>query len=347
MARNNNTRRKQETFWGQTKEIMVILSIIFLVRTFGFGLYQVPTGSMETTMLCGERFFADKFTPLFKNFKHNDIISMNEPTYKYSKNWMKKLWQKYVWGPSNWTKRIIGTPGDTIRGTLEDGKTIIYRNGKKLEETYVNQYPLIGIWNMNPLKAYENFRKDLGVAAQLENEDLLQKVASQSFDRYCSMRSYDPAVPYNKQPFYSMSEKAICKGFGQLGKNEPILIYPNDAIPAQPSKLIRKGNSYWSSSDEFYVELGDNEFWVMGDNRRNSYDSRFFGPVKKENIHGKVIFRILSIMPPAFQSSYDSNGSIITQAWNWISTSLFGDLILHPISFWQRIRWKRCMRTIH
>jgi len=54
--------KNKSIFWSSIAEFIALLMIIFLIRTIGFGLYQVPTGSMETTMLVGERFFADKFT---------------------------------------------------------------------------------------------------------------------------------------------------------------------------------------------------------------------------------------------------------------------------------------------
>ncbi len=38
----------------------------------------------------------------------------------------------------------------------------------------------------------------------------------------------------------------------------------------------------------FYYELKKDEFFVLGDNRGNSEDSRFFGPIKKEQITGIV-----------------------------------------------------------
>ena len=40
------------------------------------------------------------------------------------------------------------------------------------------------------------------------------------------------------------------------------------------------------------VTLGHDQYWVMGDNRGNSKDSRVFGPIKKNEIVGRVFFRI-------------------------------------------------------
>ena len=43
---------------------------------------------------------------------------------------------------------------------------------------------------------------------------------------------------------------------------------------------------------EFSDTMGENEYFVMGDNRNNSTDSRFFGPIQKSDILGKVVIQI-------------------------------------------------------
>lgn len=44
-------------------------------------------------------------------------------------------------------------------------------------------------------------------------------------------------------------------------------------------------------SVQYPLTLKENEYFIMGDNRNRSLDSRYFGPVNKESIAGKVVFR--------------------------------------------------------
>lgn len=311
-------RKKHKSPLEQWIEVVVVvLPLVFLIRTFVFGLYVVPSGSMETTMLVGERFYADKFTPWFTSIKRGEIISLNDPTYKYSNSRLKNLFQRYVWGPSNWTKRVIGIPGDHVKGVIEDGHPVIYLNEKKLEEPYVNKYPLIYAW-LGHIPTFQDLRTGRF------NWDI---------------RSFDPSKPYDKQPFYLMDDRLVISD-----KSE---IYPDVPYSEKFAAYLDYPNTpMLDGSDEFDHQLGPDEFWVMGDNRKCSRDSRSWGKLdqRKVAIHGRIKFRFFSIQ--------------YTKPWSWqpipgISWLKFDeswvilDLILHPIDFWKRIRWNRCFGKIN
>jgi len=90
--------------------------------------------------------------------------------------------------------------------------------------------------------------------------------------------------------------------------------------------MTNSGTPVYDDKDIFDIYLKDNQYWVMGDNRCGSEDSRFWGPLDGSQIHAKIVFRIWSI---------DSNSS-----W-WIF-----DLLRYPIDFFKKVRWSRCVQSV-
>jgi len=315
--------RKQSKFVRNVIEFIGLLGLVFLVRTFGFGLYQVPSGSMETTMLVGERFAADKCTYLFRAPKRGEIIAFNDTTYAYSTGRFMNLFEHYVYGPSNITKRVIGLPGDIVEGKVEDNKPVIYINGQKLDEPYLNKYPLLNVYceDKNVLIAQIDREISGLLRGRAVDPIILDTYRVQKLAYHIKTVSYDAAFSYSSQPFYRVKSDRIVTDMD----GNPLLIYPDTVVP-QSIERITRGKSYWQGSDDFYVELAEDEFWVMGDNRLGSKDSRWFGPIKHNLIHGRIVFRIWSVNSD--------------ESW-WIL-----DLMRHPIDFWQRVRWSRFFQIL-
>ena len=98
------------------KEIMswvipfaIALVAALLIKNFLIINADVPTGSMENTILPGDRFIGNRLAYVFGEPKRGDIVVFRYPDDES---------EIYV-------KRVIGLPGDTI--DIEDGK--IYING--------------------------------------------------------------------------------------------------------------------------------------------------------------------------------------------------------------------------
>jgi signal peptidase I len=97
--------------------VIAVVIVLFLNR-FIFILVTVPTGSMETTIMPGDRLYVNKLFNI-KDVKRGDILVF------YSDEMDARL-----------VKRLIGLPGETVE-INENGEVSI--NGEKLKEPYVSQ----------------------------------------------------------------------------------------------------------------------------------------------------------------------------------------------------------------
>jgi signal peptidase I len=67
-------------------------------------------------------------------------------------------------------------------------------------------------------------------------------------------------------------------------------VYVNGKLLKEPYLPLRERTfAYDVESEDEYFCLGTNQFFVMGDNRGNSCDSRSFGPIPRESILGRII----------------------------------------------------------
>jgi signal peptidase I len=322
-------KNAKKSFSEQIIESCFILIVIFAIRTVFFGLYQVPSGSMEVTMLVGESFVADKFTYWVREPRRGEIIAFNDPLYEYSKNKLVHLFEQYVWGPSNWTKRVIGVPGDVVEGRIENGVPQVLVNGQLLDEPYLNKYPLAHVWTEDPTKFREQIQYELSSVSRTSQLDssVIDNIVLRKWISKTTLRSYDPNRGLYEQPFYRMDERRMIRQQdGSL-----VLVMPGTEIASRHHQMMADQPTAdtvrrWNSSDVFYVELGPDEYWCMGDNRLGSKDCRYFGPIKKKYIHARVRFRLFSV--------------------DTLNDYIVLDFLQHPIDIFTRIRWRRFFQFI-
>lgn len=153
--------------------LVIVLGGVWLLRSYVIAPYEIPSGSMEDTIMVGDKVFSEKVSYYQKGVCSGDIVTFEDPEV-----------------PSRTLiKRCIATAGDTV--DLVDG--VVYVNGSALSESYAHgsSYPLETV---------------VGVEI-----------------------SYPYTVP-------------------------------------------------------------EGSIWVMGDNRENSADSRYFGPVPESSVSGHACF---------------------------------------------------------
>ncbi len=112
-----------------------------------------------------------------------------------------------------------------------------------------------------------------------------------------------------------------------------------DEFPSVPPAVEPGATEGWSVEFPSHIENGDlvvppGKYFMMGDNRHNSLDSRYWGFVPRENIIGRPLFNYWSFETP--ESEYESSGVGHSVAW-------LGHVALH---FLTETRWKRTLHPV-
>lgn len=113
-------RRRAAVEW--TVLILAALLIAFLIKTFLFQAFYIPSESMVPTLRVGDRVLVNKLSYDLHDVHRGDIVVFKAPRAAQSGN-IEDL-----------VKRVIGLPGDTVEAR-EDGR--VYVNDHLLEEPYL------------------------------------------------------------------------------------------------------------------------------------------------------------------------------------------------------------------
>ncbi len=115
------------------------------------------------------------------------------------------------------------------------------------------------------------------------------------------------------EPTYHDGDKLIVLFTDRVNENDIVICWsdpldeylvkrvigvPGDVIEIKNGALYRNGNRVyeayikdviWDLESDESITLGDDEFFLLGDNRNDSIDSRNLGAIERDDIFGKVL----------------------------------------------------------
>ena len=215
---------RQPTWIEYSGSFFPVIALVFVLRSFLYEPFKIPSSSMVPTLLVGDLILVNKFTYGIRlPIVNKKIVDVNNPqrgdvmVFKYPND----MSQDYI-------KRVVGVPGDTI--VYENKRLTV--NGKPVTYSVLDDY----LDDESPVYHKQLVENLNGVPHRILNSDNKPGIEVGIVENFPKREACDFSY-----------EKFTC------------------TVPA--------GN-----------------YFMMGDNRDHSLDSRYWGFVPDKNIVGKAFF---------------------------------------------------------
>ncbi|MDR2635581.1 MAG: signal peptidase I [Campylobacteraceae bacterium] len=260
-----------------TGTIIIVLFVIFFIAQ----AFIIPSASMQNSLLIGDFLFAKKFsygvaipripfsnTPVFPDiFDNGHIIEGKRPQRGDIVIFLNPLNNN-----ENYVKRCFAVGGDEV---IYKGDTF-YLHPNEGDEYIQKNYPsneiieIFGkLWVKNPyVKQYP------GIRYEPNARTMMNMIAWENNPWHSGRKIAMSKISADElEPFEYALQRVSIPYQNPYGKNEI-----KTAIVDIPD------------FNAFYIEIPQDEFFMIGDNRDNSQDSRFFGSIPYRLIVGKPWF---------------------------------------------------------
>ena len=304
-------------FIKEIKSLFVlILAILFLKETV-VELYIVPTSSMEKNILRGDMLIGSRYIygmkvpqkiwvpftaisiptflpdyrfPAFKEVERDDVVVFEYPrdnVYKY-------------------VKRCIGIPGDKIkiinRSVFVNNEEYLLPDGGQFSsknptsESYIDESIFMNLGNKDNLK-------ELIIPSKGDIYNIDEEMNWELIIPLLLFEGNKVELVFNDQKLTFTNEDPYDL-YRRTGDREVF----DDFVPQPNASLINPWMSLMKKEYLKYLKINDlsindidtytlkqNYYWMMGDNRDNSEDSRFWGFVPESHILGQPVITWFSL----------------------------------------------------
>jgi signal peptidase I len=143
--KRKHARSRKRSFWRDLLVIVVAaLALTILLKAFVVQVFSIPTGSMENTLMPGDRILVSKIVYRFRPIARGDVVVFSgagswDPPVPAPSNPLERIWDDAVnlvgiAGPeTDYVKRVIGLPGDHVVCCNASGQVTV--NGVPLSES--------------------------------------------------------------------------------------------------------------------------------------------------------------------------------------------------------------------
>ena len=318
-AKKKKKKAKQATgpvsaFWGLFKTLGIAVGIAIVIRTFLFEPFSIPSASMYPGLLVGDYLFVSKYSYGYSNYSY----PLSPDLYKgrimegQPKRGDVVVFRQPVNTSRDFIKRVVGLPGDRIEyrgGILHINDQPVRR---KLERKAWGYIDFAYLDDGTVIRQFGRPVRQL-VVGVLYREWLPGESASEGHHILLCGRGV-------RIPFSLMDADKKWQDAGNKKETGPLARWVRD-------QLDRRAGRDWQNScgrqndpearNERFPPVRKGHYFMMGDNRDNSTDSRLtLGQVPFANLIGRAEFRFFS-----------SDGTArLWEVWKWPSAIRFGRL---------------------
>jgi signal peptidase I len=228
--------------------LVIVWSIALALglRLYVVEAFKIPASSMCPTLQIGDHVLVDKVTRYFRAPRRGDVVVFVYPC---------DTKRDYV-------KRVVAVGGDTV----EMRCNVLYINGEATPAKLIDEHC-----------TYRDYDESTDQWREQKCSDYRETLDGRTYEIYD-----DPDRPQHR-------DVAGARDFPQRDDEAPSCARDPEvqSAPQQTlGKLVESSNTWSPCAPQLQLVAPDGELFVLGDNRYNSNDSRFWGTVPVANVKG-------------------------------------------------------------